>query len=174
MIEKDLGTWAAGASLSHLPEVIGRITGALVVADTNDALGRHPDHLLPKRIGLVVLGVNRDPEFLDWQTINLSQKLPRKLDCVALEVIPKTKITQHLEKRMVPRGITNVFQIIVFTARANAALRSGRALVRTLFTAQEHVLELDHPRVGEEQRRIIDGHQRTRGHDRVPLRLEVL
>ena len=49
-------------------------------------------------------------------------------------------------------------------ARTHFCARGG-ALVVALLEAQENVLELVHPRVGEEQRGIADGHERGTAHD---------
>ena len=56
-----------------------------------------------------------------------------------------------------PRGVADVFQIVVLAARAHAALRARRAHIGTLVLAEKHVLELHHARVGEQQRRIVAG-----------------
>ena len=50
----------------------------------------------------------------------------------------------------------------------------GSAKVIALFGAEEHVLELHHPRVHEEQRRIVRRHERARRHDAMALRAEIL
>ena len=62
----------------------------------------------------------------------------------------------------------------MLAAGAHAALRRGRALVRPLVDAEEHVLELDHAGVDEQQRRVVARHQRRRGHDGVATVGEVL
>ena len=75
---------------------------------------------------------------------------------------------------MVTRGVTDVFQVIVFAAGAQAGLDRGGAGVWTLVVAEEHILELHHPRVGEHQRRIVARYQRTGWHDRVAFGFEEL
>ena len=61
------------------------------------------------------------------------------------------------------RGIADVLEIIVLAARSHAALARWRALVVALLLAEEHVLELHHAGVGEQQRRIVPGHERSDG-----------
>ena len=51
---------------------------------------------------------------------------------------------------------------------ADALLGRGGARVFALLQAQKHILELVHPGVGEQQRWIIDRHQRGTAHDAVP------
>ena len=62
----------------------------------------------------------------------------------------------------------------MLAAGADALLRGRRAHVRALVEAEEDVLELVHPGVREQQRRVVAGHDRARGDDRVALRLEEL
>src|SRR3954468_2471427 len=73
-----------------------------------------------------------------------------------------------------PRGVADVLEIVVLAARAQAALRGGRALIGTRLLPEEHVLELNHARVDEQERRIVRRHERARGHDAVALGTEIL
>ena len=73
-------------------------------------------------------------------------------------VIAEREITQHLEKRVVAGGVTDVVQIVVLAAGAHAFLRCHSAFIVAVFLAGEHVLELNHSRVGEHQRRIVARH----------------
>ena len=77
-----------------------------------------------------------------------------------LEIIAEGKIPQHFEERVMAAGVADVVQIVVLAAGANALLGGRRARVIALFLAQEHVLELVHPGVGEQQRGIVAGHKR--------------
>src|SRR5205085_5742193 len=76
--------------------------------------------------------------------------------------------------RVMARGVADVLEIVVLAAGAKRALRSRRTLVRPLVLAEEHVLELHHPGVDEQQRGIVRRHERARGHDAVALRAEIL
>ena len=60
----------------------------------------------------------------------------------------------------------------MLAARPHALLRRRRARVVALLAPEEEVLELVHARVGEEQRRIVGGHERGGRHARVALFLE--
>ena len=57
------------------------------------------------------------------------------------------------------RGVADVFQVVVLAAGAQAALHGGRAHVVALVGTQEHVLELNHAGIGEQQGRVIARHQ---------------
>lgn len=174
MVKKDFSTRTTRPRFGHLPEVVRRIARAFIVANANDPLGWDSNHRRPKVIGLFIFGIDRDPEFFHRQSINLGQQFPGKLNCIALEIISKTEVTQHFEERMVAGGVAHVLKIIMFATGTHAALCRGCSTIGSLLTAQKNVLELDHSGVGEQKRRIIDGHQRTRGHNRVPFRLEEL
>ena len=65
---------------------------------------------------------------------------------------------------MVTRRIADVFQIVMLAVGAHATLRSYRANVGTLFLAQKTILELVHAGIGEQQRWVVFGNQRTGRH----------
>ena len=174
VVVEDLRAGAAGTGVGHLPEVVGGVLRALVVADAHDALARHADLVRPDVVGLVVVDVDGDPELVRRQPVGDGQQLPGVLDRVALEVVAEAEVAQHLEERVVPRRVADVLEVVVLAAGAQAALRGGRALVRTLVLAEEHVLELHHPGVDEQQRRIVARDERRRGDVRVTLRDEVV
>ena len=96
------------------------------------------------------------------------------LDRFTLEVIAKTEITQHLEKGVMARGVTNVIEIIVLATGPNTTLRGYRPLIGALVLAQEYILELDHTGIGEEQRGIVMRYQRAAGNDLVTVIRKVI
>jgi len=61
-------------------------------------------------------------------------------------------------------GEAYVFKIVMLAAGAYAFLRRCGAHVIALFQAEEDVLKLVHAGVGEQQRRIVRGHERRRMH----------
>jgi hypothetical protein len=174
VIVKDLGARTARSGVAHHPEIVRGIARALVVADADHTLGRHSNFPGPDVVCLVVFGIHRHPQFVLWQFINKGQQFPRKLDRIPLEVIAKAEVAQHLEESMVARGITDVLQIVVFAAGTHAFLRRGRTGIGTLVEAEEHILELIHARVGEQQRRIFVRHQRTGRYDGMSLGCEII
>ena len=72
------------------------------------------------------------------------------------------------------RRRSDVLEVVVLAADAHALLAARRALVVALFLAEEHVLELVHPGVGEQQRRIVVRDERRAGHDTMAVPLEIL
>jgi hypothetical protein len=172
VVVEDLGAGAAGAGVAHHPEVVGSVARALVVADTDAALHRHADLFGPDVVGLVVLGIHRDPELVRRQLVDIDQQFPGVLDGVALEIIAEAEVAQHLEEGVVARGVADVFQVVVLAAGAHAFLRGGGAVVAALVEAEKDILELVHPGVGEQQRGVVVRHQRAGGHDLVAFRGE--
>ncbi len=175
VVVEDLGARTARAGVAHLPEVVAlERRPARLVADAGDAVVRNADVLAPEVVGLVVGLVDGHPEPLLGQAVDLRQQVPRVVDRILLEVVAEAEVAQHLEERVVPRRVPDVFEVVVLAARAHRALRRRRALVRPRLLAQKHVLELHHPGVGEEQRRVASRHERGRGHDRVAALFEEL
>src|SRR5205823_10037653 len=88
-------------------------------------------------------------------------ELPCKRDRISLEVIAEREVAEHLEKRMVASGMAHLLEIVMLAAGTHTFLRSrSAASERWLLQSQKYFLELDHSRVGEQQRRIITRHER--------------
>ena len=131
--------------------------------------GIDADFLRPDVVGLVVLGIDRDPELFGGQHEVLRQELPGEVDGVMLEVVAEREVAEHLEERVVAGGVADVVKVVVLAAGADALLGRRGAGVRALVEAEEHVLELVHAGVREEKRRVMGGDDRARGDDRVAL-----
>ncbi len=172
VVVEDFAAGAAGAGVGHHPEVVAGIFGALVVADAHHAFGRQADLLRPDVISLVIVDVDRGPELVGRQLVDLGQQLPGPLERLAFEVVTKAPVAEHLEEGVVACGVADVFQVVVLAAGAQAGLHRCRAHVRALVGAEEHILELHHARVGEHQGRVVARHERARRHHGVPLRRE--
>ena len=172
VVVENLGARAARAGIAHGPEVVGSVRRAFVVADTDHALLRHADVLGPDVIRFVVRRVDGDPEFFLRQLQHTGQEGPGEGDRIFLEIVAKAEVAQHFEERVVTRGVTDVFQVTVLAAGAYALLAAGGAGVGALFLAQETVLELVHPRVGEQQGWVIAWDQRAGGYTGVALLFE--
>ena len=90
------------------------------------------------------------------------------MDRLALEVVAEAPVAEHLEERVVARRATDLLEVVVLAGHAQAALGVDGARVRARLDAPEHVLELDHAAVGEQQRLVARRHEAGAGHDRVP------
>ena len=76
---------------------------------------------------------------------------------------------EHLEEGVVAGGVAHVLEIVVLAAGAHAFLVEQRPRVIALLAAGENVLELVHPRVGEEQGAVARRQQRREGTTWCPL-----
>ena len=171
VIVEDLGAGPAGTGVAHGPEIIAFVLcAARLVADAHDAVFGYADLLCPDVIGFVIGVVHGDPQLICFQAVNLGHQFPGILDGLFLEVVAKAEIAEHLEEGMVPGGITHLVKVVVLASGTYAALRGGRPRVGPLFGAEEHVLELVHSSIGEQQGGIIGRHQRTGAHHLVALR----
>ena len=153
----NLAAGPAGTGLAHLPEVV-------LFAQTDNPFFRHIGNLTPQVMGFIVILVDGDIKLLFRQFQFLSQEVPRIGDGFPFEIIAKGEVPQHFKKGMMPRCTAYRIQVVMLPAGAHAFLRCGGSGVIPLFQAQEHILELVHPRIGEQQRRIIIWHQRGTGH----------
>ncbi len=167
LVEVDLRAWAARSRVAHRPEIV-------LLAEPEDVGVAEPGHLLPQRVRLVVVGEDGRPEPARVEAEVAREELPRKLDRVGLEVIAEREVAEHLEERVMARRAPDVLEVVVLAARAHALLAARGTHVVAPFLAEEDRLELDHARVGEEERRVVAGHERGRAHARVALRLEIL
>src|SRR6476646_6732799 len=107
--------------------------------------------------GFVVAIVDGDAQELRVERQLLRHELPSETDCVALEIVAEREVAEHLEEGEMPRGVADLLEIVVLTAGADAFLRRRRATIPLgrLLHAEEHLLELHHARVREQQCRIV-------------------
>ena len=174
VIVENLAAWATWTRIRHLPEIVGGVRSALVVTNAHDALRRHADFSGPDIGGFVVGLIDSDPELFRRYSVDFGQQFPRVSDRITLEVIAERPVAEHLEERVMARGIADVLEVIVLAARAKTALDVRRADITTLIGAEKDILELHHAAVGEQQCRIVGRNERRRRNDRVPIRREVL
>ena len=61
MIVENFGTRTARTGIAHLPEIIGSIRRAFVIANTNNAFCHNADFIMPNFIGFLIGFVHGDP-----------------------------------------------------------------------------------------------------------------
>mmetsp|Transcript_24531 Transcript_24531/g.74807 ORF Transcript_24531/g.74807 Transcript_24531/m.74807 type:complete len:232 (-) Transcript_24531:212-907(-) len=158
----DLRAGTAGARVAHFPEILlhserhHAIGGKVLQPDLLRLIvARHPKCLVTSEVRCVkaVCGNGAD----------VGQELPRPLDCLLLEIIAERPVAAHLEESVVVDVLTHIVEIIVFAARTDALLRVARTLELCeprvwVSLSEEDGLELVHPRVDEEERRVIVRH----------------
>ena len=62
-----------------------------------------------------------------------------------------------------PRGIADIFQVIVFATGTNATLGGGGPVVWPFVPSEEYIFELHHTGISEQQSRIVQRHQWAAG-----------
>lgn len=161
VVVENFGARTARAGITHLPEVVGSISRAFVITDTDDTFARNADFFFPDFIGFIVSFIDGDPQTLFWQgkPVFTGQQFPCVLNSIMFEIIAEAEVAQHFEESMVTCSVTDVFRVVVLTARTHATLRGGCAGIITLVEAKEHILELVHPGVGKQQSRVIVRYQ---------------
>ena len=124
VIVEDLGARTARTGITHLPEVVRRVWRAFVITDANNTLARDPDFFFPDFVGFVIGFIDGNPQtlFRQVEPVFTGQQFPRVLNGIVFEVVAEAEVTQHFEERVVTRGVTDVFQVVVFTARTHATL----------------------------------------------------
>src|SRR5205823_4797014 len=153
-VEEDLAARTARARVRHLPEIVVR-------AETIDPRVREAGDFPPQLARLVILLEYRNPQVRGRQLQLFGDELPGEADRVALEVIAKGKVSEHLEEGVMPRGVADLLEVIVLATRSDALLHRGRASsTRRLLLPEKYSLELHHARVGKHQRRVVRRHHR--------------
>ena len=169
-IEVNLGAGAARTRLRHAPEV--RIVPLVDITPTRESIGGNADLLQPDVGRLVVIFVDRDGEAIGRDPSFDGQELPGPEDCVALEVVAKRPGAEHLKEGVVSWRSADLFKVVVLAGDTQAALIVDGAAIRAGLGAAEELLELHHPRVGEEEGGVASGDERRARHLGVPARLE--
>jgi hypothetical protein len=158
----DLTARATWTSFPHCPEVV-------LLAETQNAIGWSAD-LLPEPGGIVVIGVDREPQTFDRQTILFGDQIPCELDRVRLEVVAEREVAEHLEERVVTGGVADVVEVVVLAAGANTFLAGRCAAIVARVAAKKDVFELVHARIGEQECCITGWDQRGRRYNAVSAR----
>ena len=159
-VEVDLRAGAAGAGDAHVPVVV------LPAAALDAVLGQEP---APQRVGLVVVAVDGGPQPVGVDPVPAGDQRPGEVDGAFLEVVAEREVARHLEERVVPGGLADLFDV----PGAHALLDGRGARVGRGGVTEEVRLELHHARVDEEQGGVVED-QRRAGHLGVARGDEVL
>ena len=151
-IEVDLRAGSAGAGGARGPEVVGLI-------HAHDPLRIHADLVAPDRRRFIIFPEYAHHQLLRLQAKHLRAQLPRPGDRLALEIIAKREIAQHLEERVMARRAAHVLDVV----GADALLAARRPRRRPWRLPQEHRLERQHARDRQQHRGVV-WHQRGAGH----------
>ena len=167
VIVENLAARAARPGVTHRPEII-------FFAQAPETLRIDFYFLEPNVGGFIIVLKDGNPELVSRKAQGTRQEVPTVLNRFAFEVVAKTEVAEHFEERVVASRIAHVLQIIVFTACPHTALRRCRTAVAACVLTQEHVLELHHSGVREQQRRVIARYQWSARNDLVAVITEEL
>ena len=167
VVIEDFRARPARTGLAHGPEVVGG-------GDAQDAAVGKPGDLPPQIERLVVVGVDGDQQAVAGEAELARDQVPGQLDGQVLEVVAEREVAQHLEEGVMAGGVAHVLEIVVLAAGADALLGGGGAHIVALLGAGEDVLELDHARIREHQRRVVARHQRAGRHHPVVVAGEIV
>ena len=159
----DLAARPARPGVAHFPEVVLFVSGMNALRRQKAQPEIVGFDVRRKILRLVAFEICRVQSLLG-NLPDVGQQFPRPLDRLGLEVIAERPVAQHFEERVVIGVLADVFEIVVLAAGANALLGVDRAAVDAGAGAEEDILELVHPRVGEQQGGIIVRHHRRGGH----------
>ena len=167
VIVEDFAARAAGAGVAHAPEIVrGR--------DADNAAIRQACDLLPDDGGFLVFRIDGDQQAGFIEAEILGQQFPGIGDGGFFKIVAEAEIAQHFEEGVVPGGVADIVQIVVLATGAHGFLGRGGAGIGPLFLPGEHVLELDHARIREHQRRVVPRHEGGAFHHLVPIAGEIL
>ena len=136
--------------------------------------GVHSNYDIDLFRNLIIAFVHREPEAFFFEAIDSGQQLPGVFDRLLLEVVTEGEVAEHLEERMVACGDADVLEVVVLAAGADTFLDRRGPLVVALLESEKDVLELVHPGVDEQQRRVLVGNQRRARDDAVAVGREVV
>ena len=188
-VHMNLAAGTARAGVPHHPEIVllapvHDLHGGIQTCRTKLFRPVIPGFLVKLTwIPLRLVGaINRGIKAVLGELPDFGDQLPRPIDRLPLEVIPKRPVPEHLEKGVVIGVQPDVLEVVVLATRPDALLGVGRAGIlrrnrlsplrdvsRTLPKKNGH--KLVHPGVREQKVRRI-GHQTRGAHDRVLLRSE--
>ena len=163
-VDVDLRARPARAGLGHLPEVLG--------IEAEHPRGGQIRHLGPQPRGLVVARVHGREEAVLRELPDGRQQLPRPRDRLPLVVVAEGPVAKHLEEGVMVGVASHLLEVVVLATDAEALLAVDGPHVRTALVAEEHLFELHHAGVGEEQARVVLWDQRRARHDGVPALLK--
>ena len=163
-VEMDLAARPARAGVGHPPEVV--VVAVVDVAPARHPLGRQADLVAPDVPGDLVVGVGRGRQPVGRDAEVAGQEVPGEVDRLALEVVAERPVAEHLEEGVVARRPADLLEVVVLAGDPQAALVVDGPRVGPRLGADQHVLELDHPGVREQERRVAGRDEAGAGHGR--------
>ena len=108
------------------------------------------------------------------QLENINKVFPCHINGAFLEIIAETPVAEHLEHGVVVSIVSHLFQVVVFATDTQTLLCVGTAAGFGVAGTQNYILPLVHSGIGEHQCGVVLDYHRSRRHNQVALRLEIL
>ena len=160
-IEVNFGARTTRSGRAHFPEVV-------FLVEPRDAIRRNKAtpqfrslFISRQAVGLIT-GKHRDVQSFGRQAPDLSQQFPRPFDGLGFEVVAERPVAQHLEEGVVVGVPSNIFQVVVLAASADAFLGVDGTDKVTVTAPEENILELVHPGIGKQQGGVVMRDHRAR------------
>ena len=116
MVPENLAARAARPGIAHRPKIVaGR--------NANDPVFWQTRNFTPKVKSFIIGVVNCDRNPIGIEAPFLRGQVPSERNRLFLEIIPEGKIAEHFKKCVVPRGITDIVEVIMLAACPNTFLR---------------------------------------------------
>ena len=145
------GAGTARTCGASTPKVVGCTHG-------HNPVGFYPHRLCPDGGGFLILTEHTHHQAPRVQAKHLCAEFPSPANGLLLKVVPKRKVAQHLEERVMPCRATHILNVI----GANALLGTGGPMGRPRFLPEKHRLEGKHPRNGEQDGGVVRHQGSTR------------
>ena len=118
LVDVNFRTGATRSGVPHGPEIV-------FFTQPYDPIRGQANFFLPNIVGFIIILKYGDMQFIAGEVKAFRQQLPAPLNGFFFEVIPEREISQHFEKCVMPRGVPDVFQIVVLSPGAHAFLGRG-------------------------------------------------
>ncbi len=157
-VDVELGAGAAGTGVAHHPEVVFDVA----VDDVDGGVESFGFEFgFPKIVGFLVEvggvalggGVDGGVKALGGEAPALDEEFPSPVDGFGLEVVAEGPVAEHFEESVVVGVVSDILEVVVLTASANALLGicGTRGRIGGCLFAEEVGHELVHAGIGEEQ-----------------------
>ena len=100
------------------------------------------------------------------------QVFPGIVNGFFFKVVAKAPVAQHFEHGVVIGVVSHLFQVVVFTAHAQALLRVGASARFGIALTENNIFPLVHTSVGKHQSGVVLNNHRCRRHNGMTFRLK--
>ena len=115
MVVEYLAAWSAGSSVAHGPKIVRR-------GDTDYPFFRQAGNLAPQVERLIIGVINGGRQPCWVKPPFLGQQCPCMGNRLLFEIIAERKIAEHFKKRVMPRSIAHIIEVVMLAPCPHAFL----------------------------------------------------